>query len=137
MKKPPHPLRPIYWSLGVIIFLMTLLFGMGVFYQSVLNKIEAHIAAGTSVADLDTRLSKRIGKPYDKAFHDQLITIFDSDAKGVDEILKASDALSRSVLQVAGAVTLICLWTVFLLVRKAHQFQKILPAPENPPSSES
>ena len=124
----------MYWSLGVIIFLMTLLFGMGVFYQSVLNKIVVHIAAGPSVADLDTCLSKRIGKPYDKAFHDQLITIFDSDAKGVDEILNASGALSRSVLQVAGGVTIISLWTVFLLIRKSHELSKKAVHQDDSPS---
>ena len=124
MKKPPHPLRPIYWSFGVMIFLMTLLFGMGVFYQSVLHKIEASLAVGPSMADLDTKLSKRIGKPYDKAFHDQLMTIFASDADGMNGLVKASNALSRSVLQVAGGVTLVALWTVFLLIRRSREFRK-------------
>lgn len=137
MKKPPHPLRPIYWSFGVMIILMTLLFGMGFYYQNVLGKIQAQLTARPTSADLDARLSKRIGKTYDKKLHNQLIDAFDSGDTALHSIVKASDALSKGVLQVAGASTLAALCTVFLLIKKSHDFRKDTPAPVTPPTSES
>ena len=115
-------------------FLMTIVFGIGLYYHNALKKIEAQIAAGPSIADWDAKLSKRIGSTYDRKLNDQMVMVLDSEQKTVVGLLKASNSFSQVVLRVAGVSTLFALGTVFLLVRKSHQLQGTPPTPVEPPS---
>ncbi|WP_367873779.1 hypothetical protein [Luteolibacter sp. Populi] len=102
------------------VFFLTVLFAAGVFHGHVFKKIETNLAAHP-VAELNRKLSTRIGQPFTRELHENVVGIVTLGAEGTANLSSASRSLSGVILNISGFAIFLSLFSIFLVLRSPKE----------------
>jgi hypothetical protein len=121
----PRSRKGLLWLQWGIIFLATLLFAATLWGWQLHRKIEASIAAGPTAANFDAKFAPRIGRPYSKEVHREVVDLFALNDSALKDLSKSMGKLPGIVFRISGVMVFLSLFSVFLIVRNASASNKL------------